>query len=306
MRIYDPRLGKFLSADPLVKEYPELTPYQFASNSPIQAIDLDGLEGMRNIWIKIRAWWYEESDKSTAVGYGALREMGVQHTEDLKTVRYTNGEALLMLFGAAGYSMGHTGPAYAPRSKTSNARVIKQPQAIESEPSVATLPSKKITASEPVNITNRQTAAANNKNLNAEQSNSASVTLKIKTAPVPGKGFTFKSNPTTVSNGKINISGQQNVSGIYDFVITNEGKLMIGSSHYTLSGGAETVRAAGTLKIVNGQIKAITNSSGHYKPTVQQGENAIDQLSNMGLNTSKAFITLYNKDGSVNKAYRKQ
>jgi hypothetical protein len=30
--------------DPLKKEYPELTPYQFASNTPIQAIDLDGLE----------------------------------------------------------------------------------------------------------------------------------------------------------------------------------------------------------------------------------------------------------------------
>jgi len=44
MRIYDPRLGKFLSVDPITKEYPELTPYQFASNTPIQAVDLDGLE----------------------------------------------------------------------------------------------------------------------------------------------------------------------------------------------------------------------------------------------------------------------
>lgn len=35
---------KFLSVDPLTKKYPELTPYQFASNTPIQAIDLDGLE----------------------------------------------------------------------------------------------------------------------------------------------------------------------------------------------------------------------------------------------------------------------
>lgn len=44
MRIYDPRLGRFLSVDPIAKEYPELTPYQFASNTPIWAIDLDGLE----------------------------------------------------------------------------------------------------------------------------------------------------------------------------------------------------------------------------------------------------------------------
>lgn len=43
-RIYDARIGKFLSTDPLYKSYPELTPYQFASNTPIQAEDMDGLE----------------------------------------------------------------------------------------------------------------------------------------------------------------------------------------------------------------------------------------------------------------------
>jgi RHS repeat-associated protein len=45
MRIYDGRIGKFLSVDPLTKSYPELTPYQFASNKLINSIDLDGLEG---------------------------------------------------------------------------------------------------------------------------------------------------------------------------------------------------------------------------------------------------------------------
>jgi RHS repeat-associated protein len=44
MRIYDPRLGKFLSVDPMTQSYPWLTPYQFASNRPIDGIDLDGLE----------------------------------------------------------------------------------------------------------------------------------------------------------------------------------------------------------------------------------------------------------------------
>lgn len=48
MRIYNPSLGRFLSADPLIVQeqlYPELSPYQFASLNPIQNIDLDGLEG---------------------------------------------------------------------------------------------------------------------------------------------------------------------------------------------------------------------------------------------------------------------
>ena len=43
-RIYNPSLGKFLSVDPLTKSYSMLTPYQFAGNSPIANIDLDGME----------------------------------------------------------------------------------------------------------------------------------------------------------------------------------------------------------------------------------------------------------------------
>jgi RHS repeat-associated protein len=44
MRIYNPRIGRFLSVDPLFKSYPWYTPYQFAGNKPIQCIDLDGEE----------------------------------------------------------------------------------------------------------------------------------------------------------------------------------------------------------------------------------------------------------------------
>lgn len=44
MRMYDPRIGRFFSVDPVFKDYPFLTPYQFSSNTPIQAIDLDGAE----------------------------------------------------------------------------------------------------------------------------------------------------------------------------------------------------------------------------------------------------------------------
>ena len=44
MRIYDGRLGRFLSVDPLASSYPWYTPYQFAGNIPITFIDRDGLE----------------------------------------------------------------------------------------------------------------------------------------------------------------------------------------------------------------------------------------------------------------------
>ena len=44
MRMNNPALARFFSMDPITKKYPELTPYQFASNRPIDGIDLDGLE----------------------------------------------------------------------------------------------------------------------------------------------------------------------------------------------------------------------------------------------------------------------
>jgi RHS repeat-associated protein len=47
MRIYDPRLGRFLSVDPLLREFPSISPYLFANNTPIQEIDFMGLAGAR-------------------------------------------------------------------------------------------------------------------------------------------------------------------------------------------------------------------------------------------------------------------
>jgi RHS repeat-associated protein len=47
-RVYDPRVGRFLSVDPLQKQYPWLTPYQFAGNTPIAAIDIAGKEPLKS------------------------------------------------------------------------------------------------------------------------------------------------------------------------------------------------------------------------------------------------------------------
>jgi RHS repeat-associated protein len=42
MRIYDPRLGRFLSTDPLTSGQPFYSPYIFTGNKPILAIDKNG------------------------------------------------------------------------------------------------------------------------------------------------------------------------------------------------------------------------------------------------------------------------
>ena len=43
-RDYNPVYKRFDMVDPFTQKYPELTPYQFASDSPIKFVDIDGLE----------------------------------------------------------------------------------------------------------------------------------------------------------------------------------------------------------------------------------------------------------------------
>ena len=47
MRIYDPRVGRFLSVDPLMHDFPWNSVYSFAEDDPINFIDLDGEEQQR-------------------------------------------------------------------------------------------------------------------------------------------------------------------------------------------------------------------------------------------------------------------
>ena len=44
MRIYDSRLVRFLSVDPVTEDYPWNSTYSFAENDVIRSIDLDGKE----------------------------------------------------------------------------------------------------------------------------------------------------------------------------------------------------------------------------------------------------------------------
>jgi len=46
-RIYDPRLGRWLSVDPLQYKFPWISPYAYNLNNPISYIDEEGLEPTR-------------------------------------------------------------------------------------------------------------------------------------------------------------------------------------------------------------------------------------------------------------------
>ena len=82
-RLYNPSIGKFLSVDPLSPDYPWYTPYQFAGNTPIQAIDLDGLETRYTQYLdqKYASKAYLNKTSSERIGeekekVDALREAG--------------------------------------------------------------------------------------------------------------------------------------------------------------------------------------------------------------------------------------
>lgn len=83
MRIYDPRLGRFLSVDLLTKDYPELTPYQFAGNTPIAAVDLDGKEPKIVVTDQVTG-----STKIKVYGQGNVKEMIVKTYKAV--VQYTD------------------------------------------------------------------------------------------------------------------------------------------------------------------------------------------------------------------------
>jgi RHS repeat-associated protein len=141
MRIYDPRLGRFFSEDPITKKYPELTPYQFASNTPIWAIDLDGLEGLGNTTCGVYSIYTGKMmvqgdvnndmvvDRSERESF--LKAMGATYVVGsafLADVAFTKGKAsqLLFTYTPLAAAFEHN------RAKTPQGRVAQDQRAKES------------------------------------------------------------------------------------------------------------------------------------------------------------------------------
>ena len=104
-RLYNPAIARFLSVDPLAPSFPWYTPYQFAGNKPIWAIDLDGLEEL------------------TAVDKQVMNENSQLKVENEKKVR----EMFIKVYGVkfapygvfSGENWGHTIYSYSDMDKNS-------------------------------------------------------------------------------------------------------------------------------------------------------------------------------------------
>jgi hypothetical protein len=80
------------------------------------------------------------------------------------------------------------------------------------------------------------------------------------------------------------------ISGNFNYVITEQGNLIVGrSGHTSLTGGAP-VQAAGELQLYNGNVKWIDNASGHYQPSSNIGSVAETAFNNAGLDATGKFV----------------
>lgn len=100
-----------------------------------------------------------------------------------------------------------------------------------------------------------------------------------------GKSFDF-----VLENGQVKIrDGIKEV----DFIIDVNGNLKVGRGHFHLANGAD-VQAAGKLKVdANGNVRRITNESGHYTPTAEQAKNYEQIFNSAGIKTENAWLEIY-------------
>lgn len=101
-------------------------------------------------------------------------------------------------------------------------------------------------------------------------------------------------------NGKLEVLGNQKIAQKWDFIIKQNGEILVGRKHSWLSKG-EDVLAAGELKFRNGNLVEINNASGHYLPTIEECSNFLRMFKKAGVDVNKATLTILKSDGNLFK-----
>ncbi len=84
-KLHSQSTSRFLSLDPLARQFPFLTPYQFAGNKPISSIDLDGLEDLDYRVLGILANGNALVQVFTSEGSTAFSHKGVTEVHNINT-----------------------------------------------------------------------------------------------------------------------------------------------------------------------------------------------------------------------------
>ena len=90
-RIYDARIGRWLSLDPMAKEYPSLSDYSYTANNPILFIDVGGK------WLGVTIFFFE-GEIGAGLGYGLnyIEQTGVAY-DDVGQTQFVMSNAVYLV-----------------------------------------------------------------------------------------------------------------------------------------------------------------------------------------------------------------
>lgn len=83
-RMHDPRIGRFFAIDPLTKDYPWYSPYQYSGNKVIQYVELEGLEEGIATSMMVNNW--EKQDANYNAGKISYSQLVEQRTRSQMAV----------------------------------------------------------------------------------------------------------------------------------------------------------------------------------------------------------------------------
>ena len=269
--MYDLRLAKFLSIDPLATKYPELSPYQFASNRPIDGVDLDGREW--NPYEKAKQYYTDQlKEIFNGVGEGLdelahnLAWVRIQRPDEPKTL----GESFTQL-------------------KQIPSNLYKLPSNLKKVYSEGSTKDIVKTTISLVGVV--ASLRKGGPKLGAVQCAIGGIDIsKLRSISLVKRfigeelsiDYLQKSIKFSFKDGKFSFEGLD-VGKSYAFIIDNKGQLKIGQRHYDLAEGSGSVKGAGSVTFdVEGKIKTFNNNSGHYQPSFEDGNKIFESLKKAG------------------------
>jgi len=82
----------------------------------------------------------------------------------------------------------------------------------------------------------------------------------------------------------------KNMSGNLNYVVLEDGNLVVGKSPHTSLTNINSVKAAGEIQLYNVKVKWLDNASGHYQPTGSRIQNIAESaFGNLGMDAAGKF-----------------
>jgi hypothetical protein len=112
------------------------------------------------------------------------------------------------------------------------------------------------------------------------------------TAKLTSPNLKFGKLQFKIVDGKIIFKKKQKFPLAVEFVLNENGDLVLGEGHYFLSGEKPYLKGAGQMIIdENGKIDLINSYSGHYRPNKDELLTQAKNLRSLGITTNKIYIT---------------